>query len=213
MSQPASSFSHSALREGWDNPNVFVICTLKHSDSTISRRQEVGRGLRIAVNQFGDRQDDPVTVHRTNVLTVVASESYKGFVTALQRDISESLSERPRVADLKYFTGKIMQTIDGTVEVAQDMAGDIEFYLIQNCYVDRKKNIVQKYHDALENEDLADLPEDLQPYKEQIFQLIDSVYSDAKLPDVENDRGAKTNHLNANFEKKEFKELWKPDQP
>ena len=73
-------FSHSALREGWDNPNVFVICTLKHSDNTISRRQEVGRGLRIAVNQHGERQDDPATVHQINVLTVVASESYKDFV-------------------------------------------------------------------------------------------------------------------------------------
>ena len=201
-------FSHSALREGWDNPNVFVICTLKHSDNTISRRQEVGRGLRIAVNQLGERQDDPATVHQTNVLTVVASESYKDFVTALQKDISESLSERPRVADVKYFTGKIMQTADGAVEVTKDMAEGIEFYLIQNGYVDRKKNIAQKYHDAIKNEELAELPEDLKPYKEQVFQLIDSVYSDAKLPDIENDRGAKTNPLNANFEKKEFKELW-----
>jgi type III restriction enzyme len=201
-------FSHSALREGWDNPNVFVICTLKHSDNTISRRQEVGRGLRIAVNQLGERQDDPVTVHQTNVLTVVASESYKDFVTALQKDISESLSERPRVADVKYFTGKVMQTTEGTVEVTQDMAEGIEFYLIQNGYVDRKKNIAQKYHDAVKNEELADLPEDLRAYKEQVFQLIDSVYSDAKLPQIENDRGSKTNPLNANFEKKEFKELW-----
>ncbi len=64
-------FSHSALREGWDNPNVFVICTLKHSDNTISRRQEVGRGLRLSVNQHGDRMDAPATVHQVNVLTVV----------------------------------------------------------------------------------------------------------------------------------------------
>ena len=108
-------FSHSALREGWDNPNVFVICTLKHSDNTISRRQEVGRGLRIAVDQQGERQDNPETVHQTNILTVVASESYKDFVTALQRDISESLSERPRVADVKYFTGKIIQTTNSSM--------------------------------------------------------------------------------------------------
>ena len=67
-------FSHSALREGWDNPNVFVICALKHSDNTISRRQEVGRGLRLSVNQNGDRMDHPATVHDVNVLTVVASE-------------------------------------------------------------------------------------------------------------------------------------------
>ena len=201
-------FSHSALREGWDNPNVFVICTLKHSDNKIVRRQEVGRGLRIAVNQLGDRQDDPATVHQTNVLTVVANESYKDFVTALQRDISESLSERPRVADVKYFTGKTMQMADGTVEVTRDMAEGIEFYLVQNGYVDRKKNIAQKYHDALKNEELADLPEDLQPFKESVFQLINSIYSDAKLPEIKNDRRAKINPLNANFEKKEFKELW-----
>lgn len=94
-------FSHSALREGWDNPNVFVICTLKHSDSTISRRQEVGRGLRLAVNQQGERMDNPATVHDINVLTVVASESYKDFVAALQKDISESLSARRRKITLE----------------------------------------------------------------------------------------------------------------
>ncbi len=201
-------FSHSALREGWDNPNVFVICTLKHSDNTISRRQEVGRGLRIAVNQFGDRQDNPATVHQTNVLTVIASESYKNFVAALQKDISDSLSERPRIADVKYFTGKVMQTEAGNLEVSQDMAEGIEFYLIQNGYVDRKKNIADKYHDAVKDGTLAPLPDDLKPHQEQIFQLIDSVYSDAKLPQIENDRGAKTNPLNDNFKKKEFKELW-----
>lgn len=126
-------FSHSALREGWDNPNVFVICTLKHSDNTISRRQEVGRGLRISVNQFGDRMDNPATVHQINVLTVVASESYKDFVSALQKDISESLSERPRIADKTYFTGKVIQTETGNLVMTDDQATDIEFYLIQNA--------------------------------------------------------------------------------
>ncbi len=87
-------FSHSALREGWDNPNVFTICALKHSDNTISRRQEVGRGLRLAVNQNGDRMDNPMNVHQLNLLTVIASESYKDFVKALQSDISASLSAR-----------------------------------------------------------------------------------------------------------------------
>jgi type III restriction enzyme len=201
-------FSHSALREGWDNPNVFVICTLKHSDNTISRRQEVGRGLRIAVNQQGDRQDDPATVHQTNVLTVVASESYKDFVTALQRDISESLSERPRVADAKYFTGKMIQTADGPVEVTEKVAKQIYRYMLKNDYTDDNDNITQAYHDALKNRALADFPEDLQSYQEQVFQLIDSVYSDAKLPQIENDRRTKVNHLNDNFEKKEFIALW-----
>ena len=201
-------FSHSALREGWDNPNVFVICTLKHSDNTISRRQEVGRGLRISVNQRGERQDDPETVHDTNVLTIVASESYEKFVAALQKDISETLSERPRVANAEYFTGKTLRTPSGDIKVTRDMAEKIEFYLIWNRYVDHEKNIEQGYHDAVEDDGLADLPEELQPYREQVFQLIGSVHSDAQLPQVENDRGVKTNPLNANFKKKEFREFW-----
>ena len=201
-------FSHSALREGWDNPNVFVICTLKHSDNTISRRQEVGRGLRIAVDQMGERQDNPATVHQTNILTVVASESYKDFVSGLQSDISETLSERPRVADEAYFSGKIL-TVDGqNIQVTPQMAKQIYKYLIKNDYTDDNDHIAQIYHDAVRNETLASLPDELLPYKEQIHMLIDSVFSNAKLPVPDNDRGTKTNPLNANFEKKEFKELW-----
>jgi type III restriction enzyme len=201
-------FSHSALREGWDNPNVFVICTLKHSDNTISRRQEVGRGLRISVNQLGERQDNPATVHQTNVLTVVASESYKDFVTALQTDISESLSARPRVADEAYFTGKVITVDGGNVEVTPQMAKQIYKYLLKNDYTDDNDHIAQEYHNAVKNKALAPLPEPLQLYKKQVFQLIDGVYCDADLPQINNDRGTKINPLNANFEKKEFKELW-----
>ncbi len=201
-------FSHSALREGWDNPNVFVICALKHSDNTVSRRQEVGRGLRICVNYLGERQDNPSMVHRTNILTVVASESYQDFVAGLQKDISESLSERPRVANAEYFAGKHIQADSGDVEVNSDMAKGIEFYLIQNGYVDRNHHITETYHEAVKGGVLAELPDDLKPYREQIFQLVDSVYSDAALPEIENDRAAKTNPLNDNFKKKEFQELW-----
>lgn len=201
-------FSHSALREGWDNPNVFVICTLKHSDNTISRRQEVGRGLRIAVNQNGDRQDQPAMVHKTNVLTVIASESYKDFVAGLQKDISATLSERPRIADVKFFTGKVLQTETGPLEITNDMAAGIEFYLIQNGYVDRMKKISPAYHEAVKSQTLCALPEDLEPYREEILKLVNSVFSEVMLPDFEDDRASKTNPLNANFEKKEFKELW-----
>lgn len=201
-------FSHSALREGWDNPNVFVICTLKHSDNTVSRRQEVGRGLRLSVNQHGDRMDNAATVHQINVLTVVASESYKDFVTALQRDISEGLSERPRVADQAYFKGKVLKTTSGDVEVTAEMATDIEFYLIQNGYVDKKRSITQKYHDAKKEGTLAALPDELAVHAEQVLVLIDSVFSDTQLPEIGDDRKAKTNPLNANFEKAEFKALW-----
>lgn len=201
-------FSHSALREGWDNPNVFVICALKHSDNTISRRQEVGRGLRLAVNQNGDRMDHPATVHDINVLTVVASESYKDFVAALQRDISESLSARPRIADKAFFTGKMVTTPTGSVAVTEDQASDIEFYLIQNGYVDKKRNVTEKYHQAKKDHALADLPEELALLGDQVFKLVDSVFSESQLPDIGDDRRPKQNPLNANFEKQEFKALW-----
>jgi type III restriction enzyme len=201
-------FSHSALREGWDNPNVFVMCMLKHSDNTISRRQEVGRGLRLSVNRHGDRMDHPAVVHDVNVLTVVASESYKNFVDALQKEISEALSSRPRKADEAYFTGKTLATEAGPVEVDADMAAGIVFYLVQNGYIDRQKSIVERYHQAKEAGTLAELPDDLAPHAEQIFQLIDSVYTDAQLPKIDDGRKPKTNPLNDNFKKKEFQELW-----
>jgi len=202
-------FSHSALREGWDNPNVFVICTLKHSDNSISRRQEVGRGLRLAVNKYGDRMDDPATVHDINVLTVVASESYSDFVDALQKDIRETLSERPRVADKLYFKDKILKTDDADIVVTEDLATDIEFFLIQNGYVDKKRQITPAYHEAKQSQQLAELPVELEPYKEQVFALIDSVFSEASMPIPENAKEAKTNNRNENFDKKEFQELWK----
>ncbi len=202
-------FSHSALREGWDNPNVFVICTLKHSDNTISRRQEVGRGLRIAVNKHGERMDNPATVHQTNVLTVVTNESYQDFVTALQKDISESLSARPRVADKKYFTGKVIKLADEENLVIDDkMANQIYRYLVRNGYNDDDDKITQDYHDAKKEGELAKLPEELEPYKEQIFGLIDSVFSDTQLPEIDNDRQKKVNPLSDNFKKKEFQALW-----
>jgi len=201
-------FSHSALREGWDNPNVFVICALKHSDNTISRRQEVGRGLRLSVNQQGDRMDHPAIVHDVNVLTVVASESYKDFVAALQKDISDSLSARPRVANEDYFTGKVFKTPTGDVPVTPQLAKQIYRYLVKNDYTDDSDRIVGAYHDAKKAGTLADLPDDLKPHAEQVFQLIDSVFSTSQLPDIGDDRRPKKNPLNANFEKQEFKALW-----
>ena len=202
-------FSHSALREGWDNPNVFVMCMLKHSDNTISRRQEVGRGLRLSVNQTGDRMDNPVTVHDVNILTVVASESYKDFVGNLQREISDSLSARPRKADEAYFTGKIIHTETGTLEITPVMAKQIYKYLLKNDYTDDADQVAETYHQAKASGSLNTLPDDLAPHAEQIFQLIDSVFNESQLPQVGDDRKPKTNPLNANFDKKEFKELWK----
>jgi len=201
-------FSHSALREGWDNPNVFVMCMLKHSDNTISRRQEVGRGLRLCVNQAGERLDHPATVHEINVLTVVASESYQDFVKNLQREISESLSERPRRADEAYFHGKVFETAEGLVPVDAHMAKQIYKYLLKNDYTDLDDHLTAAYHDAKDSGTLAALPEELKPHAEQIFKLIDGVFSEDQIPVPGDGRKTKINPLNANFEKKEFKALW-----
>ena len=202
-------FSHSALREGWDNPNVFVMCMLKHSDNTVSRRQEVGRGLRLSVDQNGDRMDNPAVVHDINVLTVVASESYKSFVAGLQHEIADTLTSRPRKATEAYFTGKIIATDAGAIEITPAMAKQIYRYLVKNDYSDDADQITSAYHEAMEAGTLRALPDELREYADQIFQIIDSVFNDAQLPKVEDGRKPKTNPLNENFDKKEFQELWR----
>ena len=201
-------FSHSALSEGWDNPNVFVICTLKHSDSDIRKRQEVGRGLRLCVNQAGDRIDSGADIHKINLLTVVASESYKDFTAGLQKEMSDSLTARPRKADEAYFTGKVLKTADGDVTVTPQLAKQIYKYLLKNDYTDDNDGITAAYHEAKKNDTLAPLPPELAPYAPQIVQLIDSVFSDAALPGIEDGRKSKPNHLNKNLDKAEFKALW-----
>lgn len=202
-------FSHSALREGWDNPNVFVICTLKHSENTISRRQEVGRGMRLCVNQHGERLDDPATAHEINRLTVIANESYEDFVKGLQSDIRDSLSSRPRKATKAFFEGKIITDAEGQqTTIDKALANKIEFYLIQNSYVDYEHLITDDYHGARENGTLAKLPPELEIYTDSLVALIDTVFSDATLPKIDDGRVAKENPLNKNFHKKEFQELW-----
>lgn len=203
-------FAHSALREGWDNPNVFVIGMLKKADpeNVTSRRQEVGRGLRLCVNQRGDRMDDPATVHDLNVLTVVAAEGYKEFVAGLQREIAEAISARPRRADVEYFTGKVLQTEAGDVQVTPAMAKAITRYLIKNDYTDVEDKITAGYHEAKAAGTVAPLPPELAAYSAQIYWLIDSVFSDAEIPLPEDDRKTKRNRLNSNFQKAEFQALW-----
>ncbi len=204
-------FSHSALREGWDNPNVFVICTLKHSDNNVSRRQEVGRGLRLCVDHNGDRVDLPAIVHQVNVLTVVASESYKDFVTALQKDIRESLSNRPRQANAAYFTAKIIRTEAGELEVSSEMAKQIYKYLLKNDFIDdtADDSVTQAYHDAREKGELPPLPPELQPHAAGVFALVDSVFRDGMLPDFGDSAKPKVeNKINLNFDRSEFQELW-----
>ncbi len=208
-------FSHSALREGWDNPNVFQICTLKHSDSNTAKRQEVGRGLRLCVNQSGNRMDVESCgdrVHDINILTVIASESYKNFVSDLQKDIKEVLYDRPTVATSEYFTGKYVKVNDVPTLIDNNKANMIEFYLIQNGYVDMKRKVTDKYRNDAAANTLAPMPEELQPMAEGIHMLIQAVYDDNVLDDMFKDgheTKVKDNPLNENFAKKEFQALWK----
>ena len=210
-------FSHSALREGWDNPNVFQICTLKHSDSTTGKRQEVGRGLRLCVNQDGFRMDEQSVgksmVHKINKLTVIASESYKEFVTDLQKQIKTDLYDRPRRASIDYFTGKTVMVNGNTEKLNKQQAAMIYQYLTKNDYVTMDGNdyITEQYHADLKNNRLAPLPEHLVMYTESIHKLVQSVFNDKILDDMI-DNGNETkipgNDLNDNFYKKEFQTLW-----
>lgn len=208
-------FSHSALREGWDNPNVFQICTLKHSDSNTAKRQEVGRGLRLCVNRNGNRMDVQScgeTVHDVNILTVVASESYKTFVVDLQSDIKTVLYDRPNVAASEYFKGKYVKVDDIPTLIDENTANAIEFYLIQNGYVDMKRKVTEKYRSDVAMKTVKDLPEELKPMTEGIHTLIQSVYDDSILESMftnGHEPKVKKNPLNENFFKREFQALWK----
>jgi len=208
-------FSHSALREGWDNPNVFQICTLKHSDSQTAKRQEVGRGLRLCVNQSGNRMDVEScgdTVHDINMLTVIASESYKCFVSELQSDIKTVLYDRPTVATSEYFKGKYVKVDDVPTLIDGAKADMIEFYLIQNGYVDMKRKVTDKYRTDVAMNTVAELPEELMPMSEGINTLIQAVYDDGVLDKMFSDgheTKVKDNPLNDNFAKNEFQTLWK----
>lgn len=210
-------FSHSALREGWDNPNVFQICTLKQGQSTTMKRQEVGRGLRLAVDKDGTRMDANTLgkseVHKLNKLTVVASESYKEFAQDLQKEIKENLTDRPRSASSEYFEGKNIKIDGQNHEITKEEAKIIYLYLAKNDYVsnDGKDRITNKYHDDLENKQLAPLPESLVYARDGIEKLIQSVFDDKVLDDMLDDANKTKvfeNELNDNFYKKEFQDLW-----
>ena len=208
-------FSHSALREGWDNPNVFQICTLKHSDSNTAKRQEVGRGLRLCVNQNGNRMDVEscgASVHDINTLTVIASESYKTFVTDLQSDIKTVLYDRPTVATKEYFKGKYVKVDDVPTLIDDSTANKIYKYLIRNDYIDDDDKVTDRYRQDIKSGTVAEFSDELKPMADGIHTLIQAVYDDSVLKDMFTDgheTKVKDNPLNENFAKKEFQALWK----
>lgn len=208
-------FSHSALREGWDNPNVFQICTLKHSDSQTMKRQEVGRGLRLCVNQDGNRMDVENcgdTVHHINMLTVIASESYKNFVSDLQSDIKTVLYDRPSKATIEYFEGKTIIVNEEPIIIDSKQAKLIYKYLLKNDYIDDDDNVTDEYRADLASNTLAPLPDDIKEFADGVHTLVQGVFDDSVLKDMFTDgheTKIKDNPLNDNFAKAEFQALWK----
>ena len=209
-------FSHSALREGWDNPNVFQICSLRQSNSVSQKRQEVGRGLRLCVDRYGVRQDNdalPEEVHKVNRLTVIASEGYATFVADLQRDIKQDLYDRPTKADVDFFTGKIVTCDDGSkYTITKNDAQDIYFQLRTKNYITKEGEVTEIFRKACADEKLEPLADELQPMSNSVMRLVQSIYDASVLKDMIDD-GSKTttpdNKLNDNFMKKEFQELWR----
>ena len=205
-------FSHSALREGWDNPNVFQICTLKQSESVLRKRQEVGRGLRLCVNQNGERMDTNVlgnNVHNINILTVIASESYDSFAKGLQTEMAEAVVDRPRAVTVELFVGKVIKDEQGNEQVIdQDTASAIHFDMIAGGYIDRKGALTDKYYEDKANGEIK-VAEEVADSAASVLAIIDSIYDEHSMQ-PENARSSNV-ELQVDEDKlamPEFKALW-----
>lgn len=205
-------FSHSALREGWDNPNVFQICTLKQSSSDVRKRQEVGRGLRLCVNQDGERMDANALgndVHNINVLTVIASESYDSFAKGLQTEMADAVADRPRAVTVDLFVGKVIKDDEGNEQVIdQDTASAIHYDMIVNGYIDRKGVLTDKYYTDKANGEIK-VAEEVADSAASVIEIVDSIY-DVRSMQPEN---ARSNNVELQVDEDklampEFKALW-----
>lgn len=205
-------FSHSALKEGWDNPNVFQICALKNAEtgSQTRRRQEVGRGMRLCVDKRGIRQDFELIgdqVHELNKLTVIASESYEAFAKGLQSEIAATLKDRPKKADVAFFTNKLVENERGeSRRLTAEDAQKIQFKLIQASVIDENYKFTAKGRELIEQGNMP-LPELLEPYRDSLTKLLKSIYTDEPFM-PEDERKTIVLSTNANFKKKEFQALW-----
>lgn len=205
-------FSHSALREGWDNPNVFQICTLKQSGSDVRKRQEVGRGLRLCVNQDGERMDSGVLgndVHNINVLTVIASESYDSFAKGLQSELADAVANRPKAVTPELFMGRTITDAQGSTDViTEDVAREIWLGMRMEGYIDKQGSLTDKYYEDKANGEIK-LTDEVAGSAESVIGIIDSIY-DAKAMQPEN---ARSNNVELTVDEDklampEFKALW-----
>lgn len=210
-------FSHSALREGWDNPNVFQICTLKQSSSEVRKRQEVGRGLRLCVNQDGERMDANVLgndVHSINVLTVIASESYDSFAKGLQTELADAVAGRPVAVTADLFKGQSIVDARGNEQVVDgDTAQAIYFDLIVNGYIDKKGALTDKYYADKANGAIQ-VAEEVADSRDAVIKILDSVYdSRAMQPENARDKNVELQVDPDKLAMPEFKALWKHISP
>ena len=205
-------FSHSALREGWDNPNVFQICTLKQSNSEVRKRQEVGRGLRLCVNQDGERMDANVLgndVHNINVLTVIASESYDSFARGLQSEMAEAVADRPRAVTVDLFKGKVLRDASGNEQVVDErLSRKICYALIREGYVDDDGILTDKFFNDKANNQVK-IAEEAADCTDSVLEILDSVYNDRAMKP----ENARSNNVELQVDPDklampEFKALW-----
>ena len=209
-------FSHSALREGWDNPNVFQICTLKQSSSEVRKRQEVGRGLRLCVNQDGERMDAGALgndVQNVNVLTVIASESYDSFARGLQSELAEAVANRPVAVTPDLFKGKVLVDVSGNEQVVDgELAQAIFEDLISNGYVKRGV-LTDKYYADKANGEIK-VAEEVADSRDAVINILDSIY-DARAMQPENarDKNVELKYDPEKLAMPEFQELWKRISP
>ena len=209
-------FSHSALREGWDNPNVFQICTLKQSSSDVRKRQEVGRGLRLCVNQDGERMDANVLgndVHTVNVLTVIASESYDSFAKGLQSELADAVAGRPMVVTADIFRDKVIVDARGNEQVVDNDTAQLIFEdLIFNGYV-KRGTLTDKYYDD-KAIGAVRVAEEVVDSRNAIIHILDSIYDNrAMQPENARDKNVELQVDPDKLAMPEFKALWKRISP
>jgi len=206
-------FFHSALREGRDITNVFQICTLKRSQAHVSKRQEIGRGLRICVDKRGERMDAGVLEEdffKYNKLTVVASESYDEFAKGLQKEISDSLSGRPIEMTPDILVKRELKNENGDKFIFDSKeAANLVFDFKSKGYLDDDFKITDKILEDIEK-DKVEIPNKFQNFKKEILELVNNIYSNEKFKITQNERENNIDQLklNDNFEKKEFQKLW-----
>ena len=205
-------FSHSALKEGWDNPNVFQICTLKDSDNQTKKRQEVGRGMRLCVNSKGERQDESVLhggVFDVNELTVIASESYNSFASKLQTEIAEAVADRPLKVQPSLFKDVMVTNARGEQKkLDEDDAQDIVFALRMKGYITKQGQLTPQYHKDKQQGKL-DFGEDYNDYKEDIVKRLDSIFNPDSIKPEDARRVREARFDQKKFARKEFQDLWR----